>query len=417
MASFYIVSMYPSIPLEEVREIIMNKAFQNNTPHYRGFNKEQFRHLINLAINDTYFKFNDKLYCQTQGLCIGHPVAATLANAFMCHHEQEWLRECPPDFAPLMYRRYIDDTFAIFREPNHAEKFKEYLNTKHNNIKFTMEGENEGTLPFIGVTVTRDNEGFHTSVYRKPTFTGLLMNFNSYLPHIFKTNLIGTLLYRAHNICSTPRSLNEEINFLKDIFTKNNFPEILIEKRISKFDNKANEPVKMDVPRDQYYLSMPYLGEVSRKIRSRVQQIVGMYYPQLDVRLIFTNNFRIRNLFKLKDTFPDPLRSHIVYTYKCSGCTTAQYVGLTTRHFYTRQCEHEGISERTGRKLGVPKHSAIRDHADSQNNRDCSFKRKNFQILYQKKSNNKDLSILESIHIKMLSPSLNGQQGEELAIF
>ena len=49
--------------------------------------------------------------------------------------------------------------------------------------------------------------------------------------------------------------------------------------------------------------------------------------PQLDVRLIFTNNFRIRNLFKLKDTFPDPLRSHIVYIYNCSGCTTAQYVG------------------------------------------------------------------------------------------
>ena len=70
-------------------------------------------------------------------------------------------------------RRYIDDTFLLFSHSDHVVKFLDYLNTKHNNINFTMEPEQQGSLPFLDVRVSRDDNKFVTSVFRKPTFSGL----------------------------------------------------------------------------------------------------------------------------------------------------------------------------------------------------------------------------------------------------
>ena len=48
-----------------------------------------------------------------------------------------WLNDCPNKFKPVHYKRYVDNTFILFRSPHHLETFNEYLNTKHANITFT----------------------------------------------------------------------------------------------------------------------------------------------------------------------------------------------------------------------------------------------------------------------------------------
>ena len=52
----------------------------------------------------------------------------------MCSLESKWLQDCPNDFKPVFYRRYVDDIFALFSSPDHVDKFKEYLSSK--NHKF-----------------------------------------------------------------------------------------------------------------------------------------------------------------------------------------------------------------------------------------------------------------------------------------
>ena len=68
-----------------------------------------------------------------------------------------------------------DDTFLLFRAESHVQRFLEYLNQQHSNIKFTVEKEKEGKLAFLDVLASRNNGVFETSVYRKEIFTGLLM--------------------------------------------------------------------------------------------------------------------------------------------------------------------------------------------------------------------------------------------------
>jgi len=71
-----------------------------------------------------------------------------------------------------MYQRYVDDTFAIFKTENDSEIFYNKLNLLHPSLKFIMEKETDGTLPFLDVKIEKDTNKFLTSVYRKPTFIG-----------------------------------------------------------------------------------------------------------------------------------------------------------------------------------------------------------------------------------------------------
>ena len=95
--------------------------------------------------------------------------------AFLCFHEQIWLNDCPEDFKPVYYRRYVDDLFALFCSPVHLDKFTDYLNSEHGNIKFTYEKESNNLLPFLNILISRSGNDFKTSFYHKPTFNGIFI--------------------------------------------------------------------------------------------------------------------------------------------------------------------------------------------------------------------------------------------------
>lgn len=205
MCSFDIESLFTNIPLNETIEIILNQLYPNPNNIYEGFNKAQFKNLLQLATQTSSFFFDKVLYEQIDGVAMGSPCGPTLANAFLCYYEKVWLDECPNNFKPLIYKRYVDDTFLLFEDPSHVDQFLDFLNNKHPNIRFTKELENNGELSFLDVRVYKDaNTGFlETSVYRKKTFTGLSSNFFSCEPVIYKINAIRTLVYRNFNICSS----------------------------------------------------------------------------------------------------------------------------------------------------------------------------------------------------------------------
>ena len=116
---------------------------------------------------------------------MGFPLGPTLTNVFTCHFENIWLENCPGHFKPIIYRRFVDDTFLLFQTKDHVEKFKNSTNNKqHKNIKFTSEIEEDGSLSFLDITITCENNKLVTSVYRKPTFSGVFTNFESFIPEM-----------------------------------------------------------------------------------------------------------------------------------------------------------------------------------------------------------------------------------------
>ena len=99
---------------------------------------------------------------------------------------------------PKLYLRYIDDVYAVFEIESICEKFLKVLNSKHKNILFTMEKSTDvRTIAFLDVQIELNESSYNIWVWRKPTNTGLLLNFNAICPQTWKSSLIMCLLLRA----------------------------------------------------------------------------------------------------------------------------------------------------------------------------------------------------------------------------
>ena len=98
----------------------------------------------------------------------------------MGHHEKLWLENFHGSTI-LFYRRYVDDTFCLFNSDRDTTIFFDYINSRHPNIKFTMEKQVNHKLPFLDILIdNHDPNSSLTRVYRKKTFTGLLTNYFSF---------------------------------------------------------------------------------------------------------------------------------------------------------------------------------------------------------------------------------------------
>ena len=56
-------------------------------------------------------------------------------------------------FKPVVYKRYVDDTFLLFRSKEHVEKQEQ----KKKKIAFISEIEQDGSLPFPDIKINREN--------------------------------------------------------------------------------------------------------------------------------------------------------------------------------------------------------------------------------------------------------------------
>ena len=121
----------------------------------------------------------------------------------------------------------MDDTFVVFSYEDECDLFLDSLNSLHPSLRFTFEKESSLALPFLDVLVKKFSSKFITSIYRKPTFIGQYLRWNSFSLWKRKTNLILTLTHRALAICSYER-LPLELDKIKFIPLTNGYPEHVI---------------------------------------------------------------------------------------------------------------------------------------------------------------------------------------------
>ena len=109
MGSLDVDSLFTNIPLEETINICTNLLY-NNEDVIQGINKSEFKNLMSLATQESYFIFNDVLYKQKDGVAMGSPLGPTMANVFLSFYEIKWLELCPKKFKPV----FIEDMLMTF---------------------------------------------------------------------------------------------------------------------------------------------------------------------------------------------------------------------------------------------------------------------------------------------------------------
>ena len=370
---------------------------------HSGFSKFQFKKMLKNCVDNNVFLFNEDVYEQVDGCPMGGCISPTMANVFLCFHESNWLNNCPPEFKPILYKRYVDDCFLLFRQKSHINLFHQYINQQHNRIQFTCEIENSNSLPFLDILITKNETGFQTSTFHKSTHTGLGMKYTSAISSDYKFNIIDCLVDRAHKICSTPVNFQIELKKLKVYFAQNGYNVFSLCQKISKKIRMLNNPTPQmaTVSKRVVYCSIPFMSNSHNdSFKQNIGKIVKEFFPHVNLRLSFKNNFTISSMFRFKDVVPTSVKSNIVYKYQCGICHST-YIGESARHYNTRVAEHRGVSSRTGAPLKNTNSNVFQHFFETGH----TIKEENFKIICQRSPF--DLKISESIAIHQDRPCLN----------
>ena len=259
-----------------------------------------------------------------------------------------------------MICRFFD--FLIFNCKDDSIKFFDYMNTQDKNIKFTVEPEHDDSLSFLDVLIKRLTDGsISTSIYRKDTFSGLYMKYNSFVPPQFKCSLVYGLLNRCWRICSSYELFKQEYEFVKQLLICNGFPVQFINRQFKNFmSKKVNRELLLPSfgpEKRQVFLFLPYCGINSIKLKRQLERLINAISPWSKLCVVFKPIYRLKSLSKLKSNIPLLNRSNVIYQVNCSKCKEF-YIGLTTRRVHKRFNEH-----RKREYCSIFRHSFETDHS------------------------------------------------------
>ena len=128
--------------------------------------KVELKKFFEFATSGTYFLLQGAFYNQIDGVAIVSRLGPAMTNLFMSYYETMWLNTFR-EYEMILYRRYVYDIICLFNCQSNAEKFFEFLNRQHPNIKFTFEKQVNKQISFLDVLITNDVDQFSTSVFGK----------------------------------------------------------------------------------------------------------------------------------------------------------------------------------------------------------------------------------------------------------
>ena len=150
--------------------------------------KETFTTLATISSTIVILSTHDGTYQEIDGLSMGSPPAPPLSNIWLSKYEP-----AIKDDAKL-FERYMDDILRTTKESLIENKLSE-INLLHLNLKFTLEVEQNGKLPFLDICIEHHENALSSTWYCKPTDTGMILNFHAMAPKCYRRSVIQAFVY------------------------------------------------------------------------------------------------------------------------------------------------------------------------------------------------------------------------------
>ena len=166
----------------------------------------------------------------------------------------------------MVWYRYVDDTFTVLHQ-YHIQQFTDHINSQNPHIKFTIEEEQDGQLPFLDTCVCLNDDGtLKIKVYRKPTHTDQYLNWesNHHLEH--KRSVVRTLLRRADTLVTEADDKKEEITHVKKALSANGYKNWSF-KLPKKKEKKDEDSDKDSTTSKKFPGALPYMKGLSEQLQ------------------------------------------------------------------------------------------------------------------------------------------------------
>lgn len=343
MFSLDATSLFTNIPKELCVRAI-EKRWLSISEH-TSLSKEQFIDAVKLIIDESYFKYGDAFYLQSRGVAMGNAISGFLADLVMEDLEVYILNNIP--FVVPFYRRFVDDILAFVPEDK-IDQLVAAFNNYHPMLKFTFEEENDKSINFLDMTLTRDDFGnITTKWYRKEIASGRYLHFQGHNPVTHKRNVASAITDRAIAF-TNPNDRPQSIETVKTLLHDNGYPKEfvneIVKTRVNKFYN-GNKSVQ--ATKKIRYIAAPYVPGLAERINKTLRE----YDMALGCKA--ENNVGNAVFSKTKYPIPKKMKSKVIYRIDCLDCP-AKYPGQTKQKIVNRTAKHRSdiktgkLTETTG---------------------------------------------------------------------
>ena len=147
----------------------------------------------------------------------------------------------------------------------------------------------DGSIPFLVTVLTRCDGTLTTEVYRKPTDTGLLLQFQGHVDSRYKKGLVNTMVNHAYRLSSTKGGFAKECNKLRTMISKLRYPKTLVDSSINKFRQEPDKEIHAVPSADpSVYIVLPFKDQRSA---DRVRKDTYSLGAKIDVNVkpVFTS--------------------------------------------------------------------------------------------------------------------------------
>jgi hypothetical protein len=210
--------MYSNIPTQDVKKLIIDIA-KNNQLHNDVI--QEIEQLTNLIIEQNYFEMDSKFYYQSEGLAMGAPSSALLAEIYLQFLEHNQILHLPLKHKIISYHRYVDDILITYDTSNtNINDTLSDFNNIHHKIHFTIENELNNQLNFLDLTIIRHHNNLQFGIYRKNTTTDIMIHNDSCYPTEHKMSGINYLINRITTYPITNYNLKIENQIINCLLKK-----------------------------------------------------------------------------------------------------------------------------------------------------------------------------------------------------
>lgn len=333
LASFDITNLYTNVPVDETLNIL-----QKNLNKHSNLSREEQNELmtlLKLTLKQNYFCFDNEYYIQNEGLAMGSPLSGILAEIFLNNFENKhiWATKNRYKNKIIFFYRYVDDIIILFDgNSRQITLFNNFVNNIHPNLKFTIELEQNNSLNFLDITLTKINNSFSFKIFRKPTATDTTINATSHHPQSHKLAAYNSFVNRLLTVPLNTENFNEEKNILKHIAAANGYSPVIIDNIIRKqLRKKAEQTTLVNNKERNDYVSVEYGTTFPLTLKNEMKKHGKI--------VAFKTNNKLERILNKNKNNSDLGNKTGVYKIACNDCSKF-YIGQTGRSFQKRFKEH-----------------------------------------------------------------------------
>jgi len=300
--------------------------------------KEQFKRHLKIIIEQNLFQYNDQFFKPKNGIAMGSPVSGTLAEIYLQHIEELYIRHWIESKAIIYCKRYVDDIIIIFNHNKTNEiAITSIMNNINEQLKFKATVEVNKSINYWDLTISRNINKIEISVYRKLTNANITIQYASNHPWDHKRAAFTHYINRELTLPITEQARTQEWEIICNKAQQNGFPIKVIqdikEKEKAKQNKRATrkneeETEQTEQLKNKKLVTFTYYSPLIRNVTNLFKNTgIGISFRA-------SNNIYQQLVQKISNKNPSG-----IYEKRCNTCGM-NYVGQSGRPVTTSHKEH-----------------------------------------------------------------------------